>query len=203
MRFRFFDKDSILSTKSAVTRFCTIRNSVIGDYSYVGPSSNFVNVDIGKFCSISKNVNIGAYLHPTDHLSSSPIFFRDKNGTGTSWVQGIHYDDYPKKVYCGHDVWIGMNTTIMGGVKIGNGAIIAAHSVITKDVPDYAIVGGVPAKIIKYRFQKDVIDQLMRISWWDYNSELLKNNVSELRGVLNDRTIEILKRIQVGKEQKL
>lgn len=95
----------------------------------------------------------------------------------------------------GNDVWIGMNVTIMGGLKIGNGAIIAAHSVVTKDVPPYSIVAGVPARIIKYRFDDDKIQKIEKFEWWRLSPEILKNNCSMFSKALDNEIMEELSRI--------
>src|SRR3546814_12678566 len=104
-----------------------MRNSTINDYSYIGYNSNLNNVQIGKYCSISKNVNIGLSTHPIDWISTSPIFFSPNNGTGYRWTSERLYDDSPKRTKIGNDVWIGMNVTIMGGVTVGDGAIIRSE----------------------------------------------------------------------------
>lgn len=163
-----FDRASEIHQLAKINRFSLIKNSFIDAFSYVGPNSTLINSRVGKFCSISKNVSIGAYLHPTDFLSTNPIFYRKYNGTGTTWVQGNFFNDESPITTIGHDVWIGMNVTIMGGINVGDGAIIAAHAVVTKDVPPYAIVAGVPAKVVKFRFESDAIEKLSAIKWWDF-----------------------------------
>lgn len=173
----YFDENCSISTLAKVYRFVSLRNVNLGDYSYVGPNSHFVNVQIGKFCSISKNVNIGLYLHPKNFISTSPLFFRVKNGTGSTWVSEQYFDDMPLRTIIGNDVWIGLNVSISGGVTIGDGAIIAAHSMVTKSVPPYAIVGGVPAKVIGYRFDEDLIQHLFRIKWWDKDEQILREYI--------------------------
>lgn len=82
-----------------------------------------------------------------------------------------------KKVIIGNDVWIGSHALILGGVKIGDGAVIGAGAVVTKDVPPYAVVGGVPARIIKYRFSQEIIDKLLEIKWWNLPENILKENI--------------------------
>lgn len=178
----FFDKKTILSKKSRIERMVILRESKVDDYSYIGHNSNFLRTNIGKFCSISRNVNCGLGSHPTNFISSSPIFFSPNSATGINWVtkEGI-FDELPKPTFIGNDVWIGMNVTIPGGVSIGDGAIIAAHSVVTKNVPPYAIVGGVPAKIIKFRFSKDIISRLEELQWWNFPEKSLKHNLSKFQ----------------------
>lgn len=184
-----YDSDTRISNKSRIQRFVIMRDSKIGDYSYIGYSSNLYRATIGKFCSISKHVSIGLTHHPTDFLSTSPVFFTEHNATGIRWIEKDAYDDRPESVTIGNDVWIAMNVTIMGGVTIGNGAIIGAHSVVTKDVPPYAIVGGIPAKVIRYRFSASVIAKLQALKWWDLPEEFLKKHVSLFQKPVTDENI--------------
>lgn len=188
-----FDQQTIISPKCKINRFVIIRNSIIGDYSFIGPNSSILNTSIGKFCSISKNVNIGAPIHPTSFFSTSPIFFREKNGNGYSWVKGQLFDDKSENINIGNDIWIGLNVTIMGGVTIGDGAIIAAHSVVTKDVPPYAIYGGVPARLIRYRFSPEVIEALLELKWWDFPETYLKKSAPLFAKEVDLNTIVIIK----------
>lgn len=190
----FYDADSEISPKAAIQRFVNIRESKIGAYSYIGHTSNIFRTQIGKFCSVSRYVNIGLSSHPINSISSSPIFFSANNVTGHRWIDKDVYDDRPDPVTIGNDVWIGMNTTIMGGITVGNGAVIAAHSVVTKDIPPYAIVAGIPAKIIRYRFDDALIKQLEESKWWDLPEELIRRNIVKFQGeVFLDSLVELSK----------
>jgi acetyltransferase-like isoleucine patch superfamily enzyme len=175
--FSIFDKLSKISKTSKINRFSVLRNSVVGDFSFIGPSCTLLNTTIGKFCGISKGVNLGAPIHPTQFISTSPIFYREVNGTGTRWVLGKKFDDKSGSIFVGNDVWIGFGASIMGGVTIGDGAIIGAHALVTKDVPPYAIVGGVPARVIRYRFSEEVIKLLLELRWWDIPEPKLKKHL--------------------------
>jgi acetyltransferase-like isoleucine patch superfamily enzyme len=190
----FYDAGSEISPKAAIQRFVNIRESTIGAYSYIGHTSNIFRAQIGKFCSVSRYVNIGLSSHPINTVSSSPIFFSANNVTGHRWIDKDVYDDRPDPVAIGNDVWIGMNTTIMGGVTVGNGAVIAAHSVVTKDIPPYAIVAGIPAKIIRYRFDDELIKQLEESNWWDLPEELIRQNIAKFQGEISpDSLVELSK----------
>ena len=130
------------------------------------------NVSVGRYCSIGMNVAVGLVSHPTDWLS-------------TTWMQYVarpfHWNRFmgrtvatkpflsPRRTVLGNDVWLGAGAQIMAGVKVGNGAIVAAGAVVTKDVPPYAIVGGVPAKVIKFRFPAATIARLEKLAWWRYS----------------------------------
>ena len=188
----FYDKESVVSNKSRIQRFVILRKCVVSDYSYIGYNTNIYNASIGKFCSISKDVCIGLPSHPTKFISTSPLFVNIQNGTGYSWSKQDLFNSVPEKVVIGNDVWIGMKSTIMGGITIGNGAIIAAHSVVTKDVPPYAIVGGVPSKIIKYRFDDSTIEALQKSEWWNRSDDFLQKNITSFQEELSTENADRL-----------
>ncbi|WP_051986610.1 CatB-related O-acetyltransferase [Pseudidiomarina atlantica] len=176
--FVLIDGRSKIAHPVKLGRLTRLSRSKIGAFSYIGASSRIVNCEIGKFCSIADNVKIGLPTHPKDFISTSPIFFAINNGTGASWVVEDSYNASPKRTVIGHDVWIGSSVTIIGGVKIGNGAIIAAGSVVTKDVPDYMIYGGVPAKKIGQRFTSRTIEQLLELQWWEIEPRVLQTKLN-------------------------
>jgi len=154
----------------------TLCQSTLGDHSYVQKNSNITNSHIGKFCSIAANVSIGLGQHPINHVSTHPAFF-SKNQPLAKTFSNEDRCSISSTIQIGHDVWIGNSAMIMDGVKIGNGSIIAAGAVVIKDVEPYAIVGGVPAAFIKYRFPEDVRINLNTIKWWDQTDEwLMKYN---------------------------
>lgn len=171
------DNKSRISRKSKIWRFCKIYKSTISSYSYIGPNSKVVFASIGKFCSIAGNCTIGVGKHSLENISTSPIFTSKINGTGYSWTKIIPNNEY-QKIIIGNDVWIGTNVTIIGGITIGDGAIIGAGAIVTKDIPPYAIAVGVPAKVIKYRFEKPLINKLLEIQWWNKTENQLKNSIS-------------------------
>ena len=122
----------------------------VGAYSYVAKNSNITNCIIGKFCSIGPNFCCGLGIHPTEGISTSPIFYSPSKVNGSSLVQQPKVEE-SRHTLIGNDVFIGANVTVLDGVTIGDGAVIGAGAVVTKDVPDYAVVGGNPAHIIKMR----------------------------------------------------
>ena len=177
---------SRVSKKARVYRFAKIVNSSLGDFSYVGPHSWLVAASVGKFCSVAPNCKIGLAAHSVNFLSTSPIFTETKNGTGFSWTRKNFFVP-TKLVRVGNDVWIGERALILGGVSVGNGAVIGAGAVVTKDVPAYvvtkdvpayAIVGGVPAKLIRFRFSEERIAELEKSAWWNWSEKRLREQIA-------------------------
>ena len=136
---------------------------------------------IGAFTSIATNVNISLGNHPIDRVSTHPFFYLREFGFRNDSRPEIGRKNEP--VMIGHDVWIARDVTIMTGVKIGHGAIVAAGAVVTKDVPPYAIVGGVPAKLIRYRFDEALIVKLLESTWWTWPDERLRENIERFLDV--------------------
>jgi acetyltransferase-like isoleucine patch superfamily enzyme len=167
-----------------------INNSKISPYTYIGKNCIIQNSNIGKFCSIANDVLIGLGKHPINNFSTSPIFYRINNPLNIKLVDtNSDFMEY-QPVEIQNDVWIGARAIVLDGLKIGHGAVIAANSVVTKDVPCYAIVGGVPAKIIKYRFSDIQIEKLIQSEWWNWDILSIKQHIQELNNfhILNTRT---------------
>ena len=138
-------------------------NATIGSYNYFAPYVIANNVKIGNYCSIGPGCKIGLGEHDMSAISMRPII---ANGDGC-----MELFDLSKPTLIGNDVWLGANVIVRQGVHIGNGSIIAAGAVVINDVPPYSIVGGVPAKIIKYRFSPDIIEKLNILAWWDKDEQ--------------------------------
>ena len=175
--FAKVDMSSKIDRSARLNRKSRVFHSKLGAYSYLGRSSSLVYAEVGKFCSIAGGVSVGLATHTINHISTSPIFTQKHNSLGVSWAQHNFESPY-KPIVIGNDVWIGSRAIVLGGINIGNGAIIAAGAVVTKDVPPYAIVGGVPARIIRYRFSEDIIKRLCDINWWDYSDDLLRSSIN-------------------------
>ena len=174
--FAKIDNKSVISRKARVYGHVQVNSSSMGDYSYIGRNSRLIHADIGKFCSIAGETKIGMGTHTLDKVSTSPIFTETKNGTKHSWVKVSAVNPF-KRVTVGNDVWIGVRTMVMGGVTIGDGAVIGAGSIVTKDVPPYAVVVGVPAKVIRFRFPQEQIDALLANPWWNLPEEQLREKI--------------------------
>jgi acetyltransferase-like isoleucine patch superfamily enzyme len=131
--------------------------------------------EIGAFTSIGKNLTISPGNHPIETVSTHPFFYLSEFKLSHEDHIEIVAKNDPVKI--GHDVWIGMNVTILTGVVIGHGAVIAAGAVVTKYVPPYAVVGGVPARIIKYRFDEKTIESMLKIAWWQWKDKEIEDAV--------------------------
>lgn len=179
-------------------------NIIVGDYTYYDDFENVENFEknvkyhfdfigdqliIGKFCMIASDVKfiMNGANHLTDSLSTYPFAI-----FGNGWENAMEGKTYPKKgdINIGNDVWIGYNATIMSGVTIGDGAIIAANSTVIKDVEPYSIVGGNPAKEIKKRFSKAVILKLLELQWWNWDIEKITRNIQNLTDAEIEKIVE-------------
>lgn len=168
----------------------------IGDYTYCSPDrpvqviyyGEKAKLQIGKFCSIAADVKffLGGN-HRVDWVTTYPFSTIFKDGSFTNGHPASKGD-----IIVGSDVWIGEGAAIMSGVKIGSGAVVAAGSVVTKDIPPFAIFGGNPAKLIKFRFDNDTIDELLKISWWDWPLDKIINSLP----ILLSTNIESLIKLQ-------
>ena len=143
-----------------------MHNTDIGKYCFIGPNSSYNDTIIGNYCSMSTGIQIGGMEHPYKNISTSTVLSDVCNN--------------PPKTIIGNDVWIGADSIIKLGITIGNGAVVGANSFVNKDVPPYAIVFGSPAKIFKYRFDKELIDKIEASKYWDYSPEDAKRIIKSI-----------------------
>ncbi|MGC8708155.1 MAG: CatB-related O-acetyltransferase [Athalassotoga sp.] len=175
---------SILSDDVYVGPNGSVTDSKIGLYSYIGQRTIIQNASIGNFCSISWNVTIGPDMHPINYLSTHLMI--------NKFSDEPVFDTQVKRIEIGNDVWIGCNVVVMPGVKIGDGAIVGSSAVVTKDVPPFAIVVGVPAHVIRYRFEEDVIERLLSIKWWELPERFIKENIDLFQKPMTKETLDLL-----------
>lgn len=190
IKFPLENYDKLCFLKNIITN----PNIIVGDYTYYDDFENVNNFEknvkyhfdfiddkliIGKFCMIASDVKfiMNGANHLTKSISSFPFAI-----FGEDWKKAMEGKSYPTKgnTEIGNDVWIGFNSTIMPGIKIGDGAIIATNSTVTKNVEPYSVVGGNPAKEIKKRFTKEKIETLLEIKWWNWDIEKITENIQNL-----------------------
>jgi acetyltransferase-like isoleucine patch superfamily enzyme len=167
---------STLGEMCMVGSFSKIAYSLMDDLSYIGDYTVVINSVIKKFASISWGVTIGPEEHDYNLVTNHSFLYSLKSFELTPYK---HYSPFEKECVVGNDVWIGCNSTILRGVTIGDGAVIGANSLVTKNIPPYAIAVGSPAKIIKYRFDKNIIEMLLELEWWNLPISVIREH-SEL-----------------------
>jgi acetyltransferase-like isoleucine patch superfamily enzyme len=166
---------SVLKGYNKVGENCQLVDVELGQFSYFAGNAMVNNCNVGMYCSVAEGVKIGLSSHPTNFISTSPLFYSSGNTFNYQLVVENSFEAN-RKNFIGNDVWIGVNAIIMDGITVGNGAIIGAGAIVTHDVPAYAIVVGVPAKLIKYRYAAEVINQLEKLKWWDKDLNWIKKN---------------------------
>lgn len=151
-------------------------NTTMGRYSFIGRNCTIRNTHIGQFCSIATDVMIGLERHPSrGFISTYPAFYMERATGSPSFVRKqLFQDELPVKI--GNDVWIGARALLLGGISVGNGAIVGAGALVTKDVEPYSIVGGVPAGLIRMRYSSEKIRKLLDFAWWDQDMKWIRNN---------------------------
>jgi acetyltransferase-like isoleucine patch superfamily enzyme len=158
---------------------CVVSSSTLGDFSYINSYSYVLHSTIGRYCSIGPNVKVAPGRHPTSvFVSTHPITFNNQRNFLKNYCKEQKFKNY-QRVTLGNDVWIGANSIIIDGINIATGAIIAANSVVVKDVGAYEIVGGNPAKFIKKRFDEEQIKYLLETEWWNNDEAWVQSNISK------------------------
>lgn len=165
--------------------------STLGDYSYIVNDGDVIYTTIGKFCSIAAHVRINPGNHPMERASQSHFTYRAAAYFDDAEDEAQFFDwRRSSPVTIGHDVWIGHGVIVLPGCRIGTGAVLAAGAVVTKDVPPYAIVAGLPAKIVRPRFPADIAERLQRLAWWDWSHHALRGALDDFRKLAVDDFLE-------------
>ena len=177
--------DSSFEGNNCVGKFSFV-NGCIGVNSYIGDNVMLIGCWVGRYTSISSNVHIINGRHPlkSPYVSTSPVFYTKHTPINFSYVEEQLFEEYvfadPERktpIIIGNDCWIGFGVSIVEGVTIGDGAVVLSNATVTKDVPPYSIVGGVPAKVLGYRYDENTIEKLLTIKWWNKDELWIKKNV--------------------------
>lgn len=176
--------DSVLGRYSEVGKGSRFSDVELGDYSYCDRLCDLANVSVGKFANIASFVRIGATDHPLERASLHHFMYRsakywDDAEDDASWFATRR----SRRATIGHDTWIGHGAQIKPEVVVGNGAVVASGAIVTKDVPPYAIVAGVPARIIRFRQPPEIVERLERLAWWDWDHETLRERLDDFRSL--------------------
>lgn len=177
-------RNSVLGRYTEVAERCRIEEAEIGDYSYIMQDGAVWCATIGKFVNIAASVRINATNHPTWRATLHHFTYRAAN----YWDHAENEEEFFEwrrghRVTIGHDVWIGHGATILPGVTVGNGAVIGAGAVVSKDVAPFTIVGGVPAKLIRERFTKEIGERMDELAWWDWDHRELRAALDDFRSL--------------------
>jgi hypothetical protein len=174
-------ENSDLGKWTTIGAHSLVCDSELGDYSYLGERCDIIYASIGKFTSIASHVRINPGNHPTWRACQHHFTYRAaRYGLGENEEEFFNWRK-EQRVSIGHDVWLGYNAVILAGVKVGTGAVVGAGAVVSKDVAPYAVVGGVPAKVIKMRFSPWECENMLALAWWDWPHELLRERLRDFR----------------------
>ena len=164
--------NSVIHPTSKVESGSTVVRTRFDKHSFCGYDCTFIDCDVGAFCSIAGRVIVGGARHPMEYASTSPVFLDHRDSVKAKFSR--HHYVWRAKTSIGHDVWIGEAALIKGGSNIGHGAVIGMGSVVTKDVPPYAIVAGNPARLIRMRFAPEIVGALLKMQWWNMTDKELR-----------------------------
>ncbi len=168
------DASSRLGKHNVLFYRAALINASLGDHTFVQRDSRICHADVGRFCSIASGVRVGLGRHPVAFVSTHPAFYSPSQPVARTFAREEAFHPF-RRTTIGHDVWIGENALVLDGVTIGTGAVIGAGAVVTRDVTPYTIVGGVPARVLRPRFDGETARRLLESAWWDWGEASLRD----------------------------
>ncbi len=175
-------RDTVLGQFTDVAERVVLAECEVGDYSYIERHVEAIYTTIGKFCAVAAGARLNALNHPMERVSQHKITYRPNEYFVYAKVDKEFREKRQNaRVNIGHDVWIGHGAIVLPGISIGHGAVVAAGAVVTKNVEPYAVVAGVPAKRIKWRFEKTIRERIIALAWWDWEQTKLADAIQDMQ----------------------
>ncbi len=177
-------KETRLGRAAEIAERVTLHDCTVGDFTYFERGGEAIYADFGKFCSIAANVRVNALQHPLGRVTTHKVSYRPNEYFRYLDLDARFREErMTSRVTIGSDVWIGHGAVVMPGVAIGHGAVIGANAVVTRDVEAYAIMAGVPARRLRYRFAGDIMERLLALQWWDWPEERLFEAIPDMQAL--------------------
>ncbi len=184
-------RDTKLGQFTDVAERVVLAECEVGDFTYIERHVEAIYTTIGKFCAIAANARLNALNHPMDRISQHKITYRPNEYFVHAKVDKAFREQRQQaRVTIGNDVWIGHGAIVLPGISIGHGAVVAAGAVVTKDVDPYAIVAGVAARRIKWRFEKSIRERIIALAWWDWEHDRLAQAIVDMQTLSPEAFLE-------------
>jgi virginiamycin A acetyltransferase len=184
------DAATVLEAPVRVGPYTRVTESQIGSYTYFGNGCTLLGVNVGRFCSGAWGVTLGASGHHLDCATTHTFPWLPVDG-GFVAEPGMSVSP----LHVGHDVWLGCNAVVLSGLTVGHGAAVAAGAIVVHDVPDYAVVAGVPARVVRLRFDESLVERLLTVGWWNWPITVLRENLALFQEPLNAEVMDALERV--------